>query len=63
MNCGFVDFEPGQCWFIPANLMVVLRAKHHAAALRCNIPDLAELRSALKRERHSDAAIARAILE
>jgi len=63
VNCGFVDFEPGQCWFIPANLMVVLRAKHHAAALRCNIPDLAELRSALKRERHSDAAIARAILE
>lgn len=60
---GSLNFEPGQCWFIPANLMVVLRTKHHAAVLRSYIPDLTELRSLLKRERHSDAAIAKAVVE
>ena len=58
-------FEAGQCWFIPANLMPMAAPESapHATMLRTYVPDLAALRSALKQEHHSEAAIARTILE
>jgi mannose-6-phosphate isomerase len=55
---GSSDFEAGQCWFIPTPLGVTLTPASHATMLRAYVPDLAVLRSALKVEGHSKAAIA-----
>jgi mannose-6-phosphate isomerase len=57
-------FEAGQCWFVPANLtsMAAPKTAPHATMLRAYVPDLAALRSALKRERHPEAAIAKTVI-
>jgi hypothetical protein len=60
-NRGRVDFQPGQCWFIPACLSVAPGTNSHATILRAYVPDLTALRSELKAERHSEAAIARTV--
>lgn len=60
---GRFDFLAGECWFIPACLGSMPSATRHAAILRAYVPDLAALRSELKVEHHSEAAIARTIFE
>jgi mannose-6-phosphate isomerase len=60
---SFLEFEGGQCWFIPANLWAAPTTTSHAAMLRTYVPDLDMLRSALKRERHSEAAIAQTVFD
>lgn len=60
---GSADFQAGQCWFIPAPLGVTPKPVSHATILRAYVPDLAVLRSALKIEGHSKAAIAGTLFE
>ena len=62
-SAGSSGFEAGQCWFIPANLTPLASPEPpaHATMLRTYVPDLAKLRTALKRERHSAAAITQAV--
>ena len=55
---GCSDFQAGQCWFIPALLNAAPSTSPHATMLRAYVPeDLSALRSALRRERHSEEDI------
>lgn len=58
---GRVDFEVGQCWFVPACLAATPGNAAHATILRAYVPDLAALRSELRVEHHSEAAIAQTV--
>ena len=58
---GHVDFEPGQCWFVPACLSATPGNAAHATILRAYVPDLAALRSELNSEHHSQAEIAQTV--
>jgi mannose-6-phosphate isomerase len=61
---GCSGFQAGQCWFVPALLNAAPRTSRHATMLRVYVPeDLSVLRSALKRERHSEAAIAETVFD
>jgi mannose-6-phosphate isomerase len=60
---GSSDFQAGQCWFIPAPLAAGATTASHATMLRAYVTDLAALRSALKVEGHTKAAIAATIFE
>lgn len=55
---GRLDFEAGQCWFIPACLAAVPATNQHATMLCAYVPDIAKLRSELKTERHREEEIA-----
>jgi len=58
-----LDFEACQCWFVPANVIASVNTRPHGAILRAYVPDLSKLRSALKGERHSKAAIAQVVFD
>jgi mannose-6-phosphate isomerase len=60
---GSADFQAGQCWFVPSCVAVARSTTPHTLMLRACLTDLAELRSELKRERHSEAAIARTVID
>ena len=62
-NRGHTDFQAGECWFIPAVLTADPWTKTHATLLCAYKPDLAQLRSKLKVERHSEAAIAQTVFD
>jgi len=55
---GCVDFQVGQCWFVPACLATAPATAPHATMLCAYAPDLEKLRSELKVEHHSQAEIA-----
>jgi len=58
---GHMDFQAGQCWFIPACLAAAPAAATHATMLCAYLPELSALRSVLKVEHHSEAAIAKTV--
>lgn len=60
---GSANFQEGQCWFIPAVLAVVPGTDPHATMLCAYVPDLPKLRSELKTERHSQAAIGQTVFD
>ena len=60
---GHMDFQPGQCWFIPACLAATPAAPTHATILCAYVPELSALRSELKVEHHSEAAIAETVFD
>lgn len=60
---GCSDFQAGQCWFVPALLNAAPKTSRHATMLRAYVADLATLRSALKVEGHTKAAMAATIFE
>ena len=48
---GAADYNSGQCWFVPAAMTTVsIQPKHATVFLRAYVPDIAGLRSELKRE-------------
>lgn len=61
---GCSDFQAGQCWFVPALLNAAPTTSLHATMLRAYVPeDLSALRSTLKREHHSEAAISGTVFD
>lgn len=60
---GHMDFQAGQCWFIPACLAGTPAAATHAAMLCAYMPELSVLHSELKVEQHSEEAIARTVFD
>lgn len=61
LSVGCMDFEAGQCWFIPANLRAGPRTAPNAAMLCTYLPDLTALRSELKAQ--PEAAIAQTVFD
>lgn len=56
-----VDFQAGQCWFIPAGLTTAPRTALQAAMLRAYVPNLEAVRSELKVAHQPEAAIAQTV--
>jgi len=61
---GTAKYQPGHCWFIPTGLgKFALHAKEPTKLLRTYVPDLAALRSGLKREGHSPQEMAKTVFD
>jgi mannose-6-phosphate isomerase len=60
-----MGFQAGQCWFIPANLVAAPKTETatHATTLCAYVPDLTALRTGLKVQNHSEAAIAQTVFD
>ena len=61
---GQAYFQQGECWLIPAGLeSISMRAAEHVTLLRTYVPNLAALRKELKRQPHSEPAIAQTVFD
>ena len=61
---GAGDYRSGECWFRPATLKVLsIRPKECTTLMRAYVPDLSTLRSRLKKEGASPAAISQAVFD
>jgi mannose-6-phosphate isomerase len=58
------DYNSGQCWFVPAAVGgMSIQPKDATAFIRAFVPDLADLRSKLKREGVEASAISRVVFD
>ena len=58
-----IDFQAGECWFIPACLTSMPSTARHTTVLRAYVPDLALLHSQLEAQKYSEAVIAQRVFE